>query len=229
MLHTDREYEAELARLRQQILLMGAKVEGSLELMTKALRQMDRSQAERVIAADEEIDQLELEIDEFCLKILARRQPVASDLRFITSTFRLVTDLERTADIAVNVAERIVELAAHGGEVEVGRNLVYMAELAQLQLHDALDSFVSGDVRRAEVVTERDSVVDSLYAQLFPELIAWMIRDPKAVEVTTRLQSIGKCLERIADHATNIAEVVIFMVQGKDIRHHSHATSLKVL
>jgi phosphate transport system protein len=101
-----------------------------------------------------------------------------------------------------------------------------MAELALVQLHDSLDSFVSGNVRKAELVTERDATVDSLYAQLFPELIAQMIREPQRVEAAQRLQSIGKCIERIADHATNIAETVIFMVQGKDIRH-GHSEKLK--
>jgi phosphate transport system protein len=221
MQHTDREYEGELFQLRQRILFMGAQVEQNFELAIEALRQMDDGLAKRVIRADSEVDGLELEIDELCLKILARRQPVASDLRFITSTFRLVTDLERSADLAVNISERIVELCSQSNRVTIGRNLVYMAELARGQLHDALDSFVSGNVRKAELVTERDAAVDSLYAQLFPELVAQMVADVKSVETATRLQSIGKCIERIADHATNIAETVIFMVQGKDVRHHN--------
>jgi phosphate transport system protein len=220
MQHTDREYEAELDRLRQRILFMGAEVERNFGTAIDALRQLDDALAQRVIEADAEIDDLEVEINDFCLKILARRQPVASDLRFIASTFRLVTDLERTADLAVNVSERVRELCAQATVVSTSRSLVYMAELALSLLHDALDAFVSGNVRKAEIVTERDATVDSLYAQLFPELIAQMVRDPHCAEAATRQQSIGKCLERIADHATNIAETVIFMVQGKDVRHH---------
>lgn len=227
MQHTDRDYEAELGQLRQRILFMGAEVERNFEMTIEALRQMDDTLAQRVIAADSEIDQLEVELDEFCLKILARRQPVASDLRFITSTFRLVTDLERTADLAVNISERVVELCTEAQKFPIGRNLVYMAELALAQLHDALDAFVSGNVRKAETVTDRDATVDSLYAQLFPELIAQMVSDPHCVAAAQRLQSIGKCIERIADHATNIAETVIFMVQGKDVRH-SHSEKLKL-
>lgn len=227
MLHTDREYESELHQLRQRILFMGAQVEQNFNSAISALREMDSVVAKRVINADADVDALELEIDEFCLKILARRQPVASDLRFIASAFRLVTDLERTADLAVNISERVVELCAQSYQVTTGRNLVYMAELALGQLHDALDAFVSGNVKKAELVTERDAAVDSLYAQLFPELIAQMVSDPKSVEMATRLQSIGKCIERIADHATNIAETVIFMVQGKDVRHH-HSEKLKI-
>jgi phosphate transport system protein len=224
MQHTVREYEAELDRLRQRILFMGAEVERNFELAIASLRLMDAAVAQGVIEADNEIDELQLELDEWCLRLLARWQPLASDLRFITSTFRLVTDLERTADLAVNVSERVKELCALNETVPTSRNLVHMAELALGQLHDALDAFVSGNVRQAELVTQRDATVDSLYAQLFPELIAQMVGSPERADAAMRQQSIGKSVERIADHATNIAETVIFMVQGKDIRHqHTEA------
>lgn len=219
MQHTDKEYEAELDQLRQRLLFMGAEVERNFGTAIDALRQMNPMLAQRVIEADEEIDALEVELDELSLTILARRQPVASDLRFITSTFRLVTDLERSADMAVNICERVMELATLAQPIPTSRNLIYMGELAQGQMHDALDAFVTGNVRKAESVKHRDAMVDSLYAQLFPELIAQMVGDPQRAEAATRQQSIGKCIERIADHATNIAETVIFMVQGKDVRH----------
>lgn len=221
MLHTDREYEAELSRLRERILFMGAEVERQFELSIQALRNMDPALSQKVIDADAQIDQLQLEIDEYCLRVLARRQPLASDLRFITSTLRLVIDLERTADLSVNVAERVSELCREVSALPTSRNLTHMAELALGQLHDALDAFVSKNVRQAELVTERDANVDSLYAQLFPELIAQMVSSRSHAESAMRQQSIGKCIERIADHATNIAETVIFMVQGKDVRHQA--------
>ena len=219
MQHTDKEYEAELDRLRQRLLFMGAEVERNFGTAIDALRQMNPMLAQRVIEADEEIDALEVELDELSLTILARRQPVASDLRFITSTFRLVTDLERSADMAVNICERVKELAALAQPIPTSRNLIYMGELAQGQMHDALDAFVTSNVHKAESVKQRDAMVDSLYAQLFPELIAQMVGNPQRAEAATRQQSIGKCIERIADHATNIAETVIFMVQGRDVRH----------
>ena len=219
MQHTDKEYEAELDRLRQRLLFMGAEVERNFGTAIDALRQMNPMLAQRVIEADKEIDALEVELDELSLTILARRQPVASDLRFITSTFRLVTDLERSADMAVNICERVKELASLAQPVPTSRNLIYMGELAQGQMHDALDAFVTSNVHKAESVKQRDAMVDSLYAQLFPELIAQMVGNPQRAEAATRQQSIGKCIERIADHATNIAETVIFMVQGRDVRH----------
>ena len=226
MQHTDKEYEAELDQLRQRLLFMGAEVERNFGTAIDALRQMNSMLAQRVIEADEEIDALEVELDELSLTILARRQPVASDLRFITSTFRLVTDLERSADMAVNICERVKELASLAQPVPTSRNLIYMGELAQGQMHDALDAFVTNNVHKAESVKQRDAMVDSLYAQLFPELIAQMVGDPQRAEAATRQQSIGKCIERIADHATNIAETVIFMVQGRDVRHfHAEKSS----
>ena len=169
---------------------------------------------------DESVDKLELEIDELCLQILARRQPVASDLRFITTTLKLVTDLERIGDLCVNLCERVVEFASEPlpkGTTPIPK----IAEAAHSMLHDALDAFVARDAARAEDVMGRDKVVDAYYAQLFPELIARMMADPQMVFRSTRLLSIGKYLERIADHATNIAEMVVFMVRGEDVRHLS--------
>jgi len=218
--HTDKDYEAELATLRERVLFMGAQVEQLFHTSIDALQRMNAVAAHKAIAADNEIDDLEIEIDELSLRVLARRQPVASDLRFITTTFKLVTDLERAGDLAVNIAERVVELCNNPRPLTISRNIGHMAEVAHGMLRDALDAFVTGDVLKAEQVTERDAAVDSLYAQLFPELVAQMVADPRNVDPATRLQSIGKCVERIADHATNIAEMVIFMVRGQDVRHH---------
>jgi phosphate transport system protein len=216
--HIDKEFEGELERLREQILLMGARVEEMMKQAMRAFLDQDGELARDTIAADRLVDRLELEIDEACLRVLARRQPVASDLRFITSTLKLVTDLERIGDLCVNIAERVLEL---GNEPmpQAASPIPRIAEAAHAMLHDALDAFVARDANKAEEVLARDKIVDAYYAQLFPELVARMMADPKVIYRSTRLLSIGKYLERLADHATNIAEMVVFMVKGQDVRH----------
>lgn len=216
--HTDRKYDSELNRLREQVLLMGARVEEMLGMSMRAFRERDAAAAKRTIAADQQIDQLEMEIDELALKILARRQPVASDLRFITTTLKLVTDLERIGDLGVNICERVLELTQEG-TLDADSAITRLADAACAMLRDALDAFVQRDAIKANQVMERDQTVDAYYAQLFPELVTHMMSDPAVVYPATRLQSIGKYLERIADHATNIAEMVVFMVKGQDVRH----------
>jgi phosphate transport system protein len=216
--HTDREYEQELRQLRELVLLMGARVEEMLAQAMRAFVERDIDLAGATIASDRQIDQLEIEIDEHSLRMLARRQPVASDLRFITTTLKLVTDLERIGDLCVNIGERVVELGVEPPLSAAG-SVTRIAEAARAMLHDALDAFVAGDAEKARQVIDRDQAVDSYYAQLFPELVGVMMADPGDVYRATRLQSIAKYLERIADHATNLAEMVVFMVQGKDVRH----------
>jgi phosphate transport system protein len=216
--HTDREYEAELATLREQVLLMGARTEELLAQAMRAFNERDAELARQTLSSDRLIDQLELDIDQLCLKILARRQPVASDLRFITSTMKLVTDLERIGDLGVNVCERVVEIAAEP-PLPATQSVMRISAAALGMLHDALDAFVDGDADKSAEVIERDNAVDAYYAQLFPELLQLMMSDPNSVYRATRLQSIAKYLERIADHATNVAEMVVFMVRGKDVRH----------
>ncbi len=217
-LHTDREYESELRQLRERVLLMGARVEEMLERAMTAFLDRDVELAGRTIAVDHEIDRLELEIDELALRMLARRQPVASDLRFITTTLKLVTDLERMGDLCVNISERVVELGREP-PLAASQSVTKMAEIVRAMLHQALDAFVAADAVSARAVIERDRIVDTHYAQLFPELMGAMMADPDDVYRATRLQSVAKYLERIADHATNLAEMVVFMVQGKDVRH----------
>jgi phosphate transport system protein len=220
--HTDREYENELATLREQVLLMGARVEEMIGSAMRAFTERNTKLARQMIEADRQVDQLELHIDQLCLKILARRQPVASDLRFITTTLKLVTDLERIGDLGVNICERVVELGEEP-PLSIHVSVMRIADAALSMLHDALDAFVARDATRAEQVMQRDQTVDAYYAQLFPELVAHMMADPQVVYRATRVQSIGKYLERIADHATNLAEMVVFMVKGEDVRHTAAA------
>jgi phosphate transport system protein len=216
--HTDQEYEQELRHLREQLLVMGSHVEGIIGSSLRALMERDSGLAQRTIASDRAIDRLEIEIDGLCLQILARRQPVASDLRLVATVLKAVTDLERMGDLGVNISERVLEL---NGEPPLKPyvDLPRMGDETQMMLREALDAFVGKDADRARRVIERDQMIDDLYAQVFRELLTYMMEDAKNVYRATRLQSIAKYLERIADHATNLAELVVFMVKGNDIRH----------
>lgn len=246
--HTDREYEGELSRIREMLLMMGAKVEEMLSQAMKALVERDSDLAERTLAIDRQINRLEMEVDDLCLKVLARRQPVASDLRFVTMALKVVTDLERMGDLGVNICERVLELNEDPSAQQAPSGLqerspprepaalqepsaqqdtplkpyvevANMAEAAQEMLREALDAFVAGDAERAQHIVERDSKVDAYYATIFRELLTHMMANPRNIYRATRVQSIAKYIERIADHATNVAEMVVFMVRGKDIRH----------
>ncbi|NMC69418.1 MAG: phosphate signaling complex protein PhoU [Myxococcales bacterium] len=219
--HTDREYEAELERLRERILLLGAKVEAAIAAAIRSVVERDSAMARATIAGDREIDRLEVETDGLCLRILARRQPVASDLRFITLALKLVTDLERIGDLAVNVCERALELNEEPA-LKPYVDLPRMAEAARTMVREALDAFVAGDAARARAVIDRDATVDAYYAQIFRELLTYMMEDPRNIYRATRVQSVAKYLERVGDHACNLAEMVVFMVGGQDIRHGGH-------
>ena len=207
--HTDREYEAELRKLREQLLLMGAKVEEAIAASIKALVDRDSDMARRTIEIDHQVNRLEVETD---------------DLRFITIAIKMVTDLERIGDLAVNTSERVIELNAEP-PLKPYVDLPKMAETAQGMVRDALDAFVNRDADRARHVIERDATVDAYYAQIFRELLTYMMEDPRNIQRATRVQSIAKYLERIGDHATNLAEMVVFMVKGKDIRHGGRGPS----
>jgi phosphate transport system protein len=217
-IHTDREYEAELRRVREQILHMGAKVEEMLDSAIRSLVERDSNLAAETIASDRIINKLEIEIDEQCLRVLARRQPVASDLRFLTMALKLVTDLERMGDLGVNICERVLELNEEP-PLKPYVEIVAMAEIAHGMLHEVLDAFLAGDVDTAQRVIAKDAEVDALYASVFRELLTYMMENPRNIYRATRIQSIAKYIERIADHTTNLGEMVVFMVRGKDIRH----------
>ena len=222
--HTDRAYETDLLRLRERILLLGAKVEAAIAAGIRAVVERDSGLARRTIEGDGGIDALEVETDDACLRILARRQPVASDLRFITMALKLVTDLERIGDLAVNICERAIELNEEP-TLKPYVDLPRMAEAAQGMVREALDAFVVNDAARAKAVIERDETVDAYYAQIFRELLTYMMEDPRNIYRATRVQSIAKYLERVGDHACNLAEMVVFMVGGKDIRHGGRSPS----
>jgi phosphate transport system protein len=216
--HSDHIYAAQLHALRETLLLMGARVEALVADSIRALVARDSSLARRTMEADGAVNALERDIDDQCVSILARRQPFASDLRFITTALKLVTDLERIGDEGVNVCERVLELNQEP-PFRPHTDLVTMADIALSMVRQALDAFVAHDADRAEAVLARDDTLDAHCARVFRELLACMMADPSCIPRARSTQSIAKYLERIGDHATNLAEMVVFMVKGNDIRH----------
>ena len=216
--HTDREYAAELRQVRENLLRMAGLVEQMIADSTRSLTDRDDELARHTIELDFKVNRLEVDTDELCLLILAKRQPVATDLRFITLAMKMVTDLERIGDLGVNVSERV--LALEGTPVvAVSDRVTRMSEIAQKMVHDSIDSFISRDVPKAEAVFEIDEEVDELYRQVCHELQQDMYENPEYVERGIHLQAVAKFLERIGDHAQNLAELAVFLVKGKDIRH----------
>lgn len=216
--HIDKQYEQELKLLKEDILKMGGLVEETIARSMKGLVERDSKIAEEVIRKDPEVNQLEMAIDERCLQLLALRQPAASDLRFITIGLRASKDLERMGDLAVNIAEQSIELNKEP-QLKPYIDLPKMAAKTQQMVKQSLDAFVKREAELAQAVCEMDDEVDSLNDRVFEELVTLMKKDSEAVSRAVRLLLISRHFERIADHATNIAEEVIFMVKGKDIRH----------
>jgi len=216
--HIFKQYDAELNEIRNLLLEMGGKVEQMIADAMKSLVERDSDLARRLIATDHQINHLEMEIDEKCLQVLARRQPAARDLRFITLALKIVTDLERIGDQCTSVAKRAVELNEEP-PLKPYIDLPRMANWASVMVKEALDAFVRGDSELAIKVCRDDAFVDGLNEQIQRELLTFMMEDPSTISRAMKLNYISKYLERIADHATNVAEMVIFMVKGKDIRH----------
>jgi phosphate transport system protein len=216
--HTDKEFEKDLRELREALLTMASRVEAQIASSARALTDRDTMLAQSIIDGDAEIDRLELDIDDLCRKILALRQPAASDLRFITTALKIVTDLERCGDLAVNIAERVIDLN-QVPPLASYRDLPRLAEFAQTQVRMALDAFVSGDVAKADAVLKGDESIDNLFLNIFNELLAYMMEDARNIRRATALMFIAKHLERVGDHAMNIAEMVFYLVRGTDIRH----------
>lgn len=216
--HTDREYDAELAQVRDRILAMAGRVEQMIAEAVRALGERDEDLARRTIELDHKVNRAEMETDELVLRILARRQPMASDLRFLTTALKMVTDLERIGDLAVNICERAIDLREQP-RLEGADPLLRMATVAQAMVRDALEAFVRGDPALARDTIARDDELDELYHVFFRDVLAVMLRGADNVERGIHLQSVAKWLERIGDHATNLAELAIFLVEGRDVRH----------
>lgn len=216
--HIIRQYDFELNEIREKLLEMGGKVEMMIANAMKSLVERDSALAEETIAFDHHINHMEVMIDEKCLQVLARRQPAARDLRFLTLALKIVTDLERIGDQCRNIAKRAKELNEEP-PLKPYIDLPRMAVAAATMVREALDAFVKGDAELALKVCRDDAFVDGLNDQIQRELLVFMMTDPSTISRAIKVNYISKCLERVADHATNVAEMVIFMVKGKDIRH----------
>jgi len=214
--HIDHHFDDALAALKERILFMGGIVDGMVADAIRALAESDADLAGGIIARDREVDALEVAIDEQCLELLARYQPAASDLRFVTRGLKIVTDLERIGDLAVNTANRVFEIAREG---KLPIDLTEMAGIVQGMLRDALDAFIRGDVAKADAVLGNDDVVDALTERYVTELMERSMARPQDLRRYFPATSIVRYLERIADHATNVAEIAIFMAKGRDVRH----------
>lgn len=211
-------FDDELKILRERILKLGCMVENAIRDSVKALVERDSELAKEVVRRDHLVNALDVGIDEECVRLIALRQPMARDLRLITTAMKITTDLERMGDLAVNIAERAIELNDEP-QLKPFVNIPKMAEITQTMVRDALDSFVTGCSRLPYEVIKRDDEVDDLTVRNFEELLSFMIQDPKIIPLAVKRTYIAKYLERIADHATNIAEMIIYMCKGKMIRH----------
>ena len=215
----ERPFDEELKGLKEKLLEMAARAEEQIALAVRALKDREEKLACQVLDREESVNLLDIEIDEMCLRFLALRPPMAADLRFITSAMKISSDLERIGDLAVNIAERTIDLLKQP-ELKPLIDIPRMAELAQAMVRDAINAFVNGDDVLARDVCGRDDQVDQLNGQVFRELLTYMMQEPGTISRAVDLILVGRHLERIADHATNIGEDVIYMVRGKTIKHH---------
>jgi phosphate transport system protein len=216
--HTDRAYESALEKLRSAVLEMGGLVEEQIVHAVRALADRDEDLARETIARDHTVNRFDVEIDDLALKLLALHQPAARDLRLITTALKITTDLERIGDLAGHIAERAVELASEP-VADIRIDLPSMAEVARDMVHKALDAFVREDTELALHVCAVDDKIDRLHKESFRTTLARMADHPELISSAMRLLFVSKYLERVGDHATNIAEMVIFMVRGQSIRH----------
>lgn len=216
--HTDRHFDEELRQLHEKLLEMGGLVEKQIASATEALVQRDDALARATIERDHTVNRLDVEIDELCLRLLALHQPAARDLRLITTALKITTDMERIGDMAVNMCERALELNQEP-PLKPFIDIPRMVDIALGMLRESLNAFVHEDVDLALKVCRDDDQIDALTHQVFRELLSYMMEDPHAITRGIRLMFVAKYVERIADHATNIGEMVVFMVKGKSIRH----------
>ncbi|HEV2736394.1 MAG TPA: phosphate signaling complex protein PhoU [Longimicrobiaceae bacterium] len=214
-----RHFHEELAQLKNRLLDMSQLAEELVKTSVEALLERDEAKAQSVILGDKELDALEVEVDDACIHLLALQQPMARDLRLITMSMKISNDLERVGDHAVNIAEAVPHLA--GQPFAQFPEIEEMARLAREMLSDALDDFVRGDAQAAREVCRRDDRVDSLHESLFRILLTHMMEDPRRIGPSMSLFLVSRNLERIADLATNIAEDVVFLVEGRTIKHHA--------
>jgi phosphate transport system protein len=219
-----RQFSVELEELHEKVLRMGGYVESAIHRSVRALVDRDPELARQVLRDEARINQMEIEIDNLTTRLFALRQPMAKDLRFLTAAMKINTDLERMGDLAVNIAQRALSLVAQT-PVKPLIDIPRIAQLVESMLLRTLDAFVKGDAEEATSVLLADDEVDALRDSVYQELVVYMQTDPASVPAAVDLMFVARNLERIADHATNIAEDVVFLVKGVDVRHH--ATEVK--
>jgi len=225
--HTFKRYDDELSDLKARVLAMGGLVERAIRRAMKSLNKFDMERARKVIERDKAINALEVEIDEMTRTLLALRQPAAGDLRFIISTIKIVTDLERIGDLAEGIAENTLQ--TRETPLTNLESLNSLAEAVISQVNNALDAFSRGDVDTALITVENDRKVNKLFRAMQREHLSYMIEDPRRISAGIMAMNIGRNLERIGDHATNISEMTIYMVKGHDIRHVDHEEAARIL
>lgn len=213
-----RHFDEELAELKATLVRMASLAEDQIDQALSALTNRDSDQARQVIARDHKVNALDVEIDEECLRLLALHQPAARDLRLVTTAMKISTELERISDLAENVCERTLELNEEP-QLKPYIDIPRMGNLARAMVKESIDAFVKDDSTLARKVLANDDLVDDLMEQIFRELLSFMIEDPHTITRAIRLSFVAKYLERMADHATNIAELVVYLVEGKIIRH----------
>jgi phosphate transport system protein len=213
-------FQEQLSGLKQRLLAMGGLAEERVRLAMQGLVERDGRLIEEVLNGDMPVNELHIEIDDLCLKLLALHSPMAADLRAIMAAIKINSDLERVGDMAVNIGEAARRYTAHP-PVKKLIDIPRMGTTAQSMLRDALDSYVRGDLQLAQRVLDEDDNLDTLKTQVFRELLTYMLQDPSTIEPALDLILVSRHLERVGDHATNIAEDVIFMVSGRDVRHHT--------
>jgi phosphate transport system protein len=211
-------FDEELRLLKERVLKIGSLVEAAIHDSVKSLVERDSDLARNVIERDHKINAIDVRIDEECIRLIALRQPKARDLRFITTAMKITTDLERIGDLAENIAERAIELNDEP-QLKPYIDIPRMAEITEDMVRDSLDAFVRGCSKVPYEVIKKDDEVDNLNSQVFNELLFYMIQDPNTASRAVKISYVSKYLERIADHATNIAEMVIYMCEGKIVRH----------
>ena len=221
-----RHFQEELDVLKSRLLEMGGLAEQRVRRAVQGLAEREHDLIESVLIGDEPINALQLEIDDRCLKLLALHQPMATDLRAVMAAVKINTDLERVGDLAVNIAEAAKRYAMHP-PVKKLIDIPKMADIAQAMLRDALDSYVKRDTALARQVLHQDDSLDALKTQIFRELLSFMLKDPSTIEAALDLILVSRHLERIGDHATNVAEDVIFMVSARDVRHNAPEPDLQ--
>lgn len=215
---TTRHFDRDIEEIKELILRMGAMVEDAMRQSIRALMQRDAALAEQVIANDDRIDHMEIDIDQRVIELIAKMQPAASDLRFVATVMKITPELERIADLAQDVCERVLELIREP-QIKHLVQLPRLAEDAQSMVRQALDALVRGDASLARQVIAHDDVVDQLTVESFRTLLTYMLEDPRNISPAIRLTFIGKYFERMADGATNICEMVVYLVEGKVIKH----------